>query len=151
VLATCTGEAGHGGLARVLAGFCLGDGVLWVGSGEVTAVGNLQRGRGTERGVRAASSSSPPFLTARVRAEGAGLDRGDVHEHGYRVETNGNSDAHSSSDFLDFCLPGVRHNSRKKFEFEFLRMATVVHQHIGQGFQNYFCSEEITGLAKICI
>jgi hypothetical protein len=50
VLATCTGEAGHDGLARVLAGFCLGDGVLWVGSGEVTAVGDVQRAEEEERG-----------------------------------------------------------------------------------------------------
>jgi hypothetical protein len=71
---------------------------------------------------------------ARVGAEGAGLDRGGLHEHGYRVEANENSDAHSSSDFLDFCLPGVRSNARKKFEFEILKMFTVVRQHIGQGF-----------------
>jgi hypothetical protein len=43
---------------------------------------------------------------------------------------NGDSEAHSKLDFLDFCLPGVRHNARKKFKFEFLKMATVVRQHI---------------------
>jgi hypothetical protein len=37
-----TSNTGHGGLARVLEGFGLGDGVLWVGSGEVTAVGDVQ-------------------------------------------------------------------------------------------------------------
>jgi hypothetical protein len=89
------GEARHSGLARVLAGFCLGDGVLWVGSGEVTAVGNMQGAEGEERGVLGAFFLFPPFLMARVGAEGAGLDRGDIHEHGYRVKTNGNSDAHS--------------------------------------------------------
>jgi hypothetical protein len=41
MLATCTGDTGLDGLARVLAGFCLGDGGLWVGSGEVTVVGSL--------------------------------------------------------------------------------------------------------------
>jgi hypothetical protein len=51
--------------------------------------------------------------------------------------------------FPDFCSPGVRHNARKKFEFEFLKMATVVCQDIGQGFQNYFCSEEISCFAKV--
>jgi hypothetical protein len=60
----------------VLEGFCLSDGVLWVGSGEVTAVGDVQRAEEEERGSWARSSSSPPFLTARVGAEGAGLDQG---------------------------------------------------------------------------
>jgi hypothetical protein len=49
-LAVCKGHAGHGGLGGVLEGCCLGDGVLWVGSGEVTAVGNLQRGRRRREG-----------------------------------------------------------------------------------------------------
>jgi hypothetical protein len=97
-------------------------------------VGDVQRAEGEERGSWARSSSSPPFLTARVGAEGAGLDRGDVHEHGYRVQTNVNSDAHNGSDFLDFCPPGVRSNARKKSNFKFLKMATVVCQDIGQGF-----------------
>jgi hypothetical protein len=145
------GDTRLDGLARVLEGFGLGDGVLWVGSGEVTAVGSLQRGRGTERGVRAASSSSPPFRTARVRAEGAGLDRGDIHEHGYRHETNGNSEAHSSLDFSGFCPPGVRPNARKKLKFKFLKFFTLGGQHIRQGFPRYFCSEEITDFAKNCI
>jgi hypothetical protein len=56
---------------------------------------------------------------AQVRAEGAGLDRGDVHEHGYRISANKNSDAHSDLIFSDFCSPGVRSNARKKIEFEF--------------------------------
>jgi hypothetical protein len=100
VLATCTGDTGLDGLARVLEGFGLGDGVLCVGSGEVTAVGDMQEAEEEERGSWALSSSSPPFLTARVGAEGPGLDRGGLHEHGYRVETNGDSDAHSKLDFL---------------------------------------------------
>jgi hypothetical protein len=61
----------------VLAGFCLDDGVLWVGAGEVATVGDVQRAEEEERGSWALSSSSPPFLTAQVRAEGAGLDQGD--------------------------------------------------------------------------
>jgi hypothetical protein len=123
--------------------------VLWVGSGEVTAVGDVQEAEEEERGSWARSSSSPPFLTARVGAEGAGLDRGDVHEHGYRVKANGDSDVHSKLDFLDFYLPGVRSNARKKFEFKFLKMATVVRQHIVQGFQGYFCYQERISFAKI--
>jgi hypothetical protein len=132
----------------VLAGLGRGDGALWVGAGEVTTVGNVQRAKGEERGSWACSSSSPPFLTARVRVEGAGLDRGDVHEHGYRIKTNGNRVGHSSSDFLDFCPPGARHNVRKKLKFEFLKIFTLGGQHIRQGFQNYFCSEEIICFAK---
>jgi hypothetical protein len=34
----------------VLEGFGRGDGVLWVGAGEVTTVGNVQRAEGEERG-----------------------------------------------------------------------------------------------------
>jgi hypothetical protein len=133
----------------VLAGLGRGDRVLWVGAGEVATVGDVQRAEEEERGSWARSSSSPPFLTARVGAEGAGLDRGGFHEHGYRVETNGDSDAHSNLIFSDFCLPGVRHNARKKFKFEFLKIFTVGGQHIGQGFHNYFCSEEIGCCAEI--
>jgi hypothetical protein len=86
----------------MLAGLGRGDGALWVGAGEVTTVGNLQRAEGEERGSWACSSSSPPFLTARVGAEGAGIDRGDVQEHGYRVKTNGNRIFHSEFNFSGF-------------------------------------------------
>jgi hypothetical protein len=56
VLAMCTGNTGRGGLARVLAGLGRGDGVLWVGVGEATMVGIVQREEGQRGGVRAASS-----------------------------------------------------------------------------------------------
>jgi hypothetical protein len=151
VLAMCASKAGHCGFGRVLAGLGRGNGALWVGAGKVTTVGNVQRAEGEERGSWAGSPSSPPFLTARVRAEGAGLDRGDVHGHGYRARANWNSVAHSSFDFLDFCPPRVRSNARKNSNFKFLKTATVVRQHIGQGFQRYFCPEELSCFAKICI
>jgi hypothetical protein len=51
VLATCTGDTGLDGLARVLEGGCLGRGVLWVGAGEVAAVGDVQQAEEEERGV----------------------------------------------------------------------------------------------------
>jgi hypothetical protein len=51
--------------------------------------------------------------------------------------------------FSDFCPPGVRHNARKNSKFEFLKSFTLGCQHIKQGFQNYFCSEEISCFAKI--
>jgi hypothetical protein len=122
-------NTGHGGLASVLEGFCLGNGVLWVGSGAVTVVGVVQE---EER-----------------RRGGVLVDRGSLHKHGYRVETHENSEAHSNLIFSDFCLPGVRHNAHKKFKFEFLKIFTLGGQHIGQGFQNYFCSEEIGCFAEI--
>jgi hypothetical protein len=133
----------------VLEGFCLGDGGLWVGSGAVTAVGIVQEEKRQRGGVLGAFFFFPPLLTARVGAGGAGVDRGGVHEHGYRVGTNGNSEAHSKLDFPDFCLPGVRQNARKKFKFKFLKIFTLGGQHIGQGFQNYFCSEEMGCFAEI--
>jgi hypothetical protein len=86
----------------MFAGFCLDDGVLWVGAGKVTAVGDMQQAEEEERGSWAMSSSSPPLLTARVGAEGAWLDRGGVHARGYRVETNGSSDPHSKLDISRF-------------------------------------------------
>jgi hypothetical protein len=86
----------------VLEGFGLGCGVLWVGSGAVMAVGDMQRAEEEERGSWVLSSSSPPFFTARVGAEGAGVDRGEVHEHGDRVWVKKNSAAHSEIDFLRF-------------------------------------------------
>jgi hypothetical protein len=135
----------------MLEGCSLGRGVLWFGAGEVTMVGDVQRAGEEERGSWALSSSSPPFLTARVGAEGAGLDHGDVNKHGYRHETNGSTDLHSNLISPDFCLPGVRHNARKRFKFEFLKISTLGGQHIRQGFQRYFCSEEITCFAKIGI
>jgi hypothetical protein len=46
-----------------------------------------------------------PCPTAWVGAEGAGLDRGVLLEHGYRIKMNGNSEAHSEVDFLDYCPP----------------------------------------------
>jgi hypothetical protein len=106
----------------VLAGFCLGDRVLWVGSGEVTAVGNLQRGRRRGEGGPGGVLLFLPYLTAWVGAGEAGLDRGSLHEHGYRLETNGNSEAHSELDFSRFCPPGVRSNARKKLKFEFFEI-----------------------------
>jgi hypothetical protein len=109
----------------VLGGFGLGGGVLWVGAGAVTMVGDMQRAGEEERGVLGAISSSPPFLTARVGAEGAGLDRGTVQEHGYSHRTNGDSDPHSDHDLFDFHLPGVRRNARKRFKFEILKISTL--------------------------
>jgi hypothetical protein len=53
--------------------------------------------------------------------------------------------------FLDFCPPGVRSNARKNSKFEFLKIFTLGGPHIRQGFQRYFCSEELSCFAKICI
>jgi hypothetical protein len=86
----------------VLAGLGRGDGALWVGAGEVSLVGNEQRAEGEERGSWACSSSPPPRPTVRVGAEGARLDRRDIHEHGYRARANWNSVSHSRVDFSGF-------------------------------------------------
>jgi hypothetical protein len=83
--ASASSDTGHGGLARMLGGFGLGCGVLWVGAGEGRVVGDVQQAGKTRGGVLGAASSSPPFLTARVGAGGDGLDRGTVQEHGDRV------------------------------------------------------------------
>jgi hypothetical protein len=50
---------------------------------------------------------------------------------------------------LDFQLPGVRRNARKKFKFEFLKFSTLGDHHIGQGFQSYFCYREMLSFAEI--
>jgi hypothetical protein len=36
---------------------------------------------------------------------------------------------------LDFRLPGVRRNARKRFKFEILKISTLGDQHTSQGFQ----------------
>jgi hypothetical protein len=55
----------------MLAGCCLGGGVLWVFSGEVTAVGVVQEEERQRGGVRAASSLS--FHVARLGSGQRGL------------------------------------------------------------------------------
>jgi hypothetical protein len=79
----------------------------------------MSRGQREKRGVWVCSYSSPPCLTARVGAEGAGLDRGDAHEHGYRAEAKMKSVSYSELIFSDFCSPGVRHNACKNSNFAF--------------------------------
>jgi hypothetical protein len=100
-------------------------------------------------GALGAFPSVPPLLTAWVGAGGTELDRGISQEHGYRPEANQNSDLHSESRFARFFSASVRRNARKSLKFEFLKFSTLGDQHIGQGFQSYFCSGEITGFAKI--
>jgi hypothetical protein len=70
-LATCIGDAGRGGLGGVLEGFGRGVGALWVGGGETTPVGVVQREEGQRRGVWAASSFS--FHVARPGSGQRGL------------------------------------------------------------------------------
>jgi hypothetical protein len=118
----------------VLAGLGRGDGVLWVGSGEVAMVGDVQRAEGEERGSWARSSSSPPLLTARVGAEGAGLDQGGSPGMATGFERGRTVVLTVKPIFSDFCSPRVRSNARKNLNFKFLKTATVVRQHIGQGF-----------------
>jgi hypothetical protein len=130
-LATCVGDAGRGGLACVLAGLGRGDGVLWVGAGEVPLVGVVQREERQRGGVRACSSSPPPFLMAWVGAEGAGLDQGSFPGMATGFERRRTVKLIVNLIFLRF-LPAT--NALKKFEFEFLKTATVIYQDIEQGF-----------------
>jgi hypothetical protein len=64
---------------------------------------------------------------------------------------NENSDGRSEHDFSGFCSPGVRSNARKNSKFKFLEIFTLGGPHIRQVFQRYFCSEELSCFAKICI
>jgi hypothetical protein len=76
-LAMCIGNAGRGGLGGVLAGLGRGNGALWVGGGETTTVGIVQREEGQRGGVWPASSFS--FHVARPGSgqRGLGLDQRD--------------------------------------------------------------------------
>jgi hypothetical protein len=148
-LAACVSKAERCGFGRVLAGCCLGVWALCVGVGETTPVGNEQRAEGEERGVRAASSLS--FHVARLGSgqTGLGSTAGVSTSMATGSRRTGTVKLTVNSIYLDFCPPGARHNARKKFKFEFLKIATVVRQHIGQGFQGYFCLEKISCFAEI--
>jgi hypothetical protein len=86
----------------VLAGLGRGDGALWVGVGETTPVGNVQRAEWKRGG----SGRVLPLLLHVSRLGSGqgrlGLDRGDVHEHGYRAGAKVNSVGHSDFDFSGF-------------------------------------------------
>jgi hypothetical protein len=112
-------------------------------------VSAVQRGRGRREGGPGSFFPLLPCLTAWVEAEGAGARPRGSLEHGYRAGAKVNSVGHSDFDFLDFCPPGVRHDARKKLKFKILKIFTLGGQHIRQGFQRYFCSEEISCFAKI--
>jgi hypothetical protein len=135
----------------VLEGFGLGRGVLWVGSGAVTTVGVVQEEERHSGGSWARSSSSLHFsrLGLGQRELGSTAASSTSMATGSRRTATVILTVNSISP--DFRLPGVRHNARKRFKFEFLKFFTLGAQHISQGFQRYFCSEEITCFAKICI
>jgi hypothetical protein len=95
------------------------------------------------------SSSSPPFLTARVGAEGAGLDRGGSPGMATGFKRARTVMLTVTTIFSDFCTPGVRSNARKKSKFEFLKFFTLGGPHIRQGFQRYFCYKERLSFAEI--
>jgi hypothetical protein len=102
----------------VLAGFCLGDGVLWVGSGEVTTVGDVQGAEGEERGVLGS------FFLFSSNSHGSGWGRGGwarprrLSRHGYWVRARENSGAHSETDFLRFLLTTCSIKCPQEFEFQ---------------------------------
>jgi hypothetical protein len=124
-LAACISDAGRCGFGCVLAGLGRGDGALWVGAGEVTAVGNVQRAEGEEGGVWVVLLHV--FLVSRPGSgQGRlGLDRGMSTSMATGPGANGNSVGHSRIDFPKFCPPGARHNARKNSKFEFLKSFTL--------------------------
>jgi hypothetical protein len=90
---------------------------------------SCREAEGKERG----SGLFPPFLpslTARVGAEEAGARQRGSPRACYRARVYGDSVGHSSLDFPKFCPPGVRHNARMNFKFEFLKTSTVGCQDI---------------------
>jgi hypothetical protein len=56
-------------------------------------------------GALGANLIFPPLLLAWVGAGGAGVDRGDAKEHGYRRGVNQNNAATVESIWFDFFLP----------------------------------------------
>jgi hypothetical protein len=150
-LAVCKGHAGHGGLGGVLEGCCFGCGGLWVGSGAVMAVGIVQEEERQIGGSWAHSSPSLHFSRLGSGQRELGSTAGVSTSMATGTRRTGAVIFTVKSIFLDFCSPGVRSNARKKLKFEFLKFLTLGGQHNRQGFQRYFCSEEITCFAKICI
>jgi hypothetical protein len=125
MLATCTGDTGLDGLARVLEGFGLGRGVLWVGAGVVTVVGSLQRGRRRREGGPGAVflSSHVTRLGSGQRAPGSTAEVSRSMATGFERARTVKLTVESISS--DFCSPGVRRNARKRFKFEFLKIFTL--------------------------
>jgi hypothetical protein len=93
----------------------------------------------------------PPLLLAQVGAGGAGFDSGVSQEHGYSAWASWNSEPHSESGFGLISSASVRRNARKSLKFEILKFSTLGDQHIGQGFQIYFCYQEWFSFAEIFI
>jgi hypothetical protein len=93
----------------------------------------------------------PPLLLAWVGAGGARFDRGVSLEHGDSAWASSNSAAPVNSISFDFLSASVRRNARKSLKFEFLKFSTLGDQHIGQGFQIYFCYQEWFSFAEIYI
>jgi hypothetical protein len=149
MLATCTGDTGLDGLARVLEGFGLGRGVLWVGSGAVTMVGECSE-LGKKRG---GSWVLSPLLLPFSRLGSGQGELGSTAASSRSMATGLRRTATVILTVIMICpnfhLPGVRRNVRKRFKFEFLKFFTLGDQHIGQGFQSYFCYKEMLSFAEI--
>jgi hypothetical protein len=142
-------DSGHGGLARVLEGFGLGRGVLWVGAGEGRVVGDVQNAGKKRGGSWVLLSRLLPFSRL-----GSGLGALGSTAASPRSMATVPGRARTviitvKQDFARFHLPGVRRNARKKFKFEFLKFSTLGDQHICQGFQWYFCFTEMLSFAEI--
>jgi hypothetical protein len=137
-----TSNTRRGGLARVLAGLGRGDGALWVGCGELPLVSVVRREERHRGGVRAVLPLLLHVLRSGSGQRGLGLIAEMSTSMATGLERTGTALATVELIILDFCPPGVRSNARKNSNFKFLITATVVRQHIGQGFQGYFCYKE---------
>jgi hypothetical protein len=135
MLATCTGDTGLDGLVRVLEGFGLGRGVLWVDSGEGTVVESLQRAEEEERGGSwVLSPLLLPFSRLGLGQRGLGSTAEVSRSMATGFERARTVKLTVIMICPDFHLPGVRRNARKRFKFEFLKFSTLGDPHIGQGF-----------------
>jgi hypothetical protein len=102
----------------MLAVFCLSDGVLWVGSGEVAMVGDVQRAEGEERGVLGAFSFFSTTFHGSGQGRGGWARPRRLSRHGYRVRARENSGAHSETNFLRFLLTTCSIKCPQEFKFQ---------------------------------
>jgi hypothetical protein len=97
------GDAGCGGLGRVLAGLGLGVGALWAGVGELTPVGIVQRGRGRGEGGSGRFLPFPSISHGLGRGRGGwGSTEGESTSMATGLGRMGTASATVASIFLDF-------------------------------------------------
>jgi hypothetical protein len=96
------GDARRCGFGCVLAGLGRSDGALWVGCGELTLVGVVQREERQRGGGSGCFSSLSSLSHGLGRGWGGWARQRECPRHGYRVRAKVNSDVHSKTDFSRF-------------------------------------------------